>query len=178
MRVVLFQLCLILIGFSAILRTANFVAMYAFKTSLFGVLLGSYASIGVWIGFFGQPFPIVFAGNAFHYFAAVASALVAALALRRIVLLVRARSLVPSTFRGTSYVLASIALGLILIAAALHFAGMGVLVPSMVLSGAHLCLVFAFLICEVRSFRASKVEERPNSTAESDAREGGARGSP
>lgn len=178
MKALLFQLCLILIGFSAILRTANFVAMYAFKTSLFGIVLGSHASIGVWIAFFGQPFPLAFAGNAFYLIAAAGSAFIAVLALRRIVLLVRTRSLVPPTFRGPSYVLAYIGLGLILIAAALHVAPLGVTVSSLVLSGAHLCLVLAFLVCEVMSFRTSNVEERPNSTAESDARGTSARGSP
>jgi hypothetical protein len=174
MRALLFWLCLIAIGFSAILRTAHFAVLYAFKISFLGI----YPPLGASIQAFGQPFPIAFAGDAFYYISIAASVITAALALRRIVLLVRTRWVAPSSFRGASYVLSYIALGFIAIAAAMHLGGLGIAIPLMVLSPAHVCLVLAFFIHELGSFGASGVAERPNTTAETDARKGGARGSP
>ena len=174
MRTALYMLGFVFVGISAVLRTIHFAVLYSAKVSLLSI----HPQIGMLIQTFGQPFPVLFAGDAFHFVSIAASAALALLVFRRLVIMARTRTLAPASFRGFSYYESYVALALIVVALATFAAGLGFTLPLLALTPAHLCLVLAFIVSEVASFKSQATIVHPNTTVDTDARKSGARGSP
>jgi len=143
MRTLVYLVTFLIIAISAVASTTHYALLY-FRVHLLGMFHGA----GIPLLVFGAlPFPT--RPDPPPYIAIACSAPLLILALRRLVILARSGSFTPPEFRGFTYVVAWIGLGLILAAVGVYLFTHSVVITLIALSPASWTVMLAFFLGEL-----------------------------
>jgi len=169
MRAALYALVFVGVGVPAVVMALDYATYTAARVSV--------KALFPQVGFFNLS-PSHGLGTPADYVQFGFSLALGALAIRRLVFMLRTGNFTPEHFRGASYIAAWIGLLCGLLACVVYALTEGsLLLTLIVFTPASWAFWLAFVITEVTSITRTGAPMRPNTTVETDAREDSARGS-